>query len=142
MICGENAAVEEAERLVGEAGGKCIRLKTSGPFHTPLLSRAGDALKAYLEAGTHREPSIPVAMNATGRLLQDGEDLITLLEKQVQSPVRFEDDLRSLIELGADDFIEIGPGKVLSGLLRKTARSMKAQVRVRSISSAEDLESL
>ena len=143
VICGEEAAAEEAEKLAADKyRARCIKLKTSGPFHTPLLEAAGISLCNYFEDIVMNEPAIPVALNVTGKLYEKGMSLKDMLVRQVQSPVRFEDVLKTLIEAGGTDFIEIGPGKVLTGLLRKTARTMNVKVNAVSVTSSEDIEKL
>ncbi len=141
VICGEEAGVSEAERILQkDCSAKTVRLNTTSPFHTELLKEAGEAMRLRLaEAEMHR-PQIPVAMNVTGQLLAEDGDIPGLLVQQLQSPVRFEDDLRCLLLAGADSFVEIGPGRVLSGLCRKTARSLNKKVRCTAIENAEDLQ--
>ncbi len=143
VICGEEAAVRAVEAYMQENHkAKCARLNTTSPFHTSLLKSAGDRLKEKFAQMDFAPPSIPVAMNVTGKLLEQDEDIKELLELQVQKSVRFEDDIRSLIEIGADEFIEIGPGNVLSGLCRKTARKAGAKIKISTIQTAEDLKKL
>lgn len=140
VICGDADSVAAAENEFSELfGARCVRLNTTSPFHTKLLRPAGDALRKKFGAVSFGKPRIPSAMNVTGRLLLSGEDLRELLCRQVQEPVRFGEDIAALIRAGADEFIEIGPGNVLSGLCRKTARSLKQKVRVSTVQNAEDL---
>ncbi len=141
VICGEEAAVSAVEEYMQiNHKAKCARLNTTSPFHTSLLSSAGERLKERFAETDFKDASIPVAMNVTGRLLGEDDDIKTLLELQVQKSVRFEDDIKSLIEAGADEFIEIGPGNVLSGLCRKTARKAGAKIKVSTIQTAEDIK--
>ena len=143
VICGQEEAVAAAAEYAAEHfHARNVRLKTSGPFHTPYLKPAGDALREKFAGEVFQKPVIPVAMNVSGSILKPGDDIKEMLEYQVQSPVRFEEDLRSLIRAGVDEFIEIGPGKVLSGFLTKTARSMGLKVRSFSITTAADIKKL
>lgn len=143
VICGEEKAVCAVEEYMKEThGARCARLNTTSPFHTSLLKNAGDALAERFESVEFKKPEIPVAMNVTGRLLGTDDDIKKLLELQVQKSVRFEDDLKSLIEAGADEFIEIGPGNVLTGLCKKTARKLDAKVKTVTIQKAQDVKSL
>ena len=140
VICGEEAAVAAAETLLKEKGMKrAIRLKVSAPFHTGLLQPAADALAGYFKEIAFRKPQIPVALNLTGGFYREDMDLKEILEKQAKSSVRFEEDLRAMIEAGATRFIEIGPGNALTGFLKKTAKAMNAEVECCSIQTAEDL---
>ena len=125
VVAGDAPAVERAVALAKEAGARrCIPLKVSGPFHTSLLAPAGDALRERFTIEQFGTMQIPVLFNCLGREAHEGaagEDIPSLLERQVQTSVRMEDTIRRLEELGVDTIVEIGPGKVLSGLVRKTA---------------------
>ncbi len=126
VISGEAAAVEKAVELAIEAGAKrCVALKVSGPFHTSLMTPAGDALREKFAEVNFGDMQIPVVFNAIGREKNDDETIPQLLEKQVQSSVYFEDSIRYMTEQGIDTFIEIGPGKTLSGFVKKTVKGVK-----------------
>lgn len=126
VISGEAAAVAKAAELASAAGAKrCVPLKVSGPFHTSLMTPAGDALREKFADVSFGEMQIPVVFNAIGREKNDGETIPELLEKQVQSSVYFEDSIRYMVEQGIDTFIEIGPGKTLSGFVKKTVKGVK-----------------
>lgn len=141
VICGDEDAVVKAEELLKEAGAKrCIRLKVSGPFHTKYMEPAAVKLRKRLDEIELKEASIPVAMNATGELLSKDDDIRSLLEKQIQSSVHFEEDIIKMLELGADTFVEVGPGKVLAGFIKKTAKAKGVEVNVYSIDSVDDMK--
>lgn len=126
VISGEAAAVAKAAELASAAGAKrCVPLKVSGPFHTSLMTPAGDALREKFADVSFGEMQILVVFNAIGREKNDGETIPQLLEKQVQSSVYFEDSIRYMVEQGIDTFIEIGPGKTLSGFVKKTVKGVK-----------------
>lgn len=126
VIAGETAAVEKASALALEAGAKrCVPLHVSGPFHTSLMRPAGDALARRFETMTFSPLRFPVVHNATGLPMQEGETLAGLLEQQVQRSVHFEDSIRWLAGQGVDTIVEIGPGKTLSGFIRKTVKGIK-----------------
>lgn len=125
VIAGDREPVEAAAAAAKEAGARrCIPLKVSGPFHTSLLKPAGDALRERLSGLELGEMRVPVLFNTLGREMGADDTIPTLLERQVQSSVRMEDTIRRLAELGVDRVIEVGPGKVLSGLVRKTAKEL------------------
>ena len=143
VICGDEPAVAAAEALLKEKGAKrCIRLNVGGPFHTKYMESAGKKLRAFLEEISFGEPQITVALNATGDFYKHGENLKELLEIQIQSSVHFESELRKFLELGADTFVEIGPGNALTGFVKKTAKAMDKKVTTYTIDTAEDLKTL
>ena len=121
VIGGEKAAVDKAGELAKAAGARRLMpLRVSGPFHTPLMKPAGDALRERFASESFGGMKTPVLFNCLGR--EKGEEAIAeLLERQVQSPVYMEDTIRRLMELGVDTVVEIGPGRALSGFVQKTA---------------------
>jgi [acyl-carrier-protein] S-malonyltransferase len=139
VIGGEAAAVARAAELAREMGAKrCLMLKVSGPFHTSLLKSAGDALRTYFRGMTFRTPQIPVLFNCLGRGMRAGDTIPALLERQVQSSVDLEGCIRRMAELGVDAMVEIGPGKVLSGFVRKIVPGLP----VFAVETAADVETL
>ena len=138
VIGGEKAAVEKAAELAKAAGARrCIPLKVSGPFHTKLMHPAGDALAKRFASEHFGEMETPVLFNCLGREKADSDSIPALLEKQVQSSVYMEDTLRRLGELGVTDILEVGPGKALSGFVKKT---LGADVHCTAVETAEELE--
>ena len=138
VIGGEKAAVDKAAELAKAAGARrCLPLKVSGPFHTTLMAPAGDALAKRFESEAFGAMQTPVLFNCLGREKTDAESIPALLEKQVQSSVYMEDTLRRLGELGVTDILEVGPGKALSGFVKKT---LGADVRCTAVETAEELE--
>lgn len=137
VIAGEKAAVDEAGRLAKEAGARrCMPLKVSGPFHTSLMKPAGDALRERFKSVSFGGMDFPVVFNCLGTPKAEEESIAALLEKQVQSSVYLEDSLRWLQSAGVDTMVEIGPGRALSGFVRKTCPGVKSY----AIESAEELE--
>lgn len=137
VIGGDAAAVEKASALALEAGAKrCVPLKVSGPFHTSLMAPAGDALRERFQSVDFGPMEFPVVFNCTGNTLQPGETIPALLEKQVQSSVYLEDSIRHMADAGIDTFVEIGPGKALTGFVKKTAKGVKTL----TVETAEELE--
>lgn len=124
VIGGEVVAVEKAEELLQAAGTKrMIPLNVSGPFHTALLEPASKRLNEELLTVTFNEMHIPVISNTTADTMPQTE-IVPLLTKQVMSPVRFSDSVLKLKELGISQLIEIGPGKTLTGFIKKIDRSL------------------
>jgi [acyl-carrier-protein] S-malonyltransferase len=125
VVSGENAAVDELLAAAAEAGArKTVKLRVSGAFHSPLVESAGKRLRPALESVSFREPSTPFMSTVTARI-EDGQGLVDLLVQQLIGPVRFTQAVRGLIAEGVEMFVEIGPGQVLSGLLRRCDRSLK-----------------
>ena len=118
--------MERVAALAREKGARrCLPLKVSGPFHTSLLAPAGDALRERFQTVAFRPMEVPVLFNCLGDLMGPADTIPALLERQVQSSVYMEDTIRRLAALGVDAVVEIGPGKTLSGFVRKTAPEMQ-----------------
>lgn len=139
VIAGDASAVACAVELLCAAGARrCVPLKVSGPFHTSLLAPAGDELRerlADMELGPMR---IPVLFNCLGREMGPRDTVPELLERQVQTAVRMQETIERLAQLGVDTVVEIGPGRVLSGLVRRVAPQMRAI----AVETCEDVEGL
>ena len=139
VLGGGKAAVEAAAALAKEKGARrCLPLKVSGPFHTPLMAPAGDALAERFRTITFHEPRIPVIFNCLGAEKPEGVTIPELLVRQVQSSVYMEDSIRYLADMGLDALVEIGPGKVLSGFVKKTV----PELPVYAVETAADVEQL
>lgn len=137
VISGDAAAVDKAGELAKAAGAKrVLPLKVSGPFHTSLMAPAGDALREKFQSVNFGEMEIPVLFNCLGDLKGEGDTIANLLEQQVQSSVYLEDTIRRLHELGVDTVVEIGPGRALSGFVKKTAKDIKCY----PVETAQELE--
>jgi len=136
VIAGATEAVQKAADALKAAGAKrAILLPVSAPFHSTLMQPAADRLKEVLDKVEVKDASIPVIANVTARPEQKGEEIRSVLVKQAASPVLWEDSVRYMMENGVDTFVEVGPGKVLTGFIRKIDRSYKPQ-------NVEDLASL
>ena len=143
VICGEETAVAAAEEYLKAHGAKrCVRLNVSGPFHTKFMKAAGDALQEYFTEMVWEEPQVPVVLNVTGAYLTEEENLKERMVQQVQNSVRFEDSLRRLLDDGATEFIEIGPGNTLSGFVKKTAKELSKEITLYNVESSESLKTL
>lgn len=122
VISGENAACERAAELAAAAGGKAIPLAVAGAFHTNIMRPADDALAEILSEVEIRSPEIPVVSNVDARTHSDPDEIRQLLIRQVVNPVRWEDSVNLMLAEGCTDFYEVGPGKVLKGLLKRISR--------------------
>lgn len=137
VITGEKAAVDAAGGALKEAGAKrIVPLKVSGPFHSQMLSGAGDKLGEALKDVKIADSFIPYLANVTADYVTSASDVKPLLTKQVASSVRWQQTVERLIADGADEFLEIGPGKTLTGFMRKISRDVK----VNNIDKLEDFK--
>jgi [acyl-carrier-protein] S-malonyltransferase len=130
VISGATAAVERAVALAKERGAKrAVLLQVSAPFHCSLMQPAQDGLSPILQEIPFSAAKIPVVVNVDAALVTDGARLRDALIRQVTGAVRWTESMQLLIAEGVTTFIEVGPGKVLSGLMRQIDRSQKcAQV--------------
>lgn len=140
VIGGDQATVDQAAALAAQAGARrCLPLKVSGPFHTALMQPAGDALREKFKTVSFAPMQCPVLFNCLGREKDAADSIPSLLEKQVHSAVRWEDTVRRLAELGVDTAIEIGPGKALTGFVKKTVGSAIACYPVETTAQLQQL---
>ncbi|ANB58016.1 malonyl CoA-acyl carrier protein transacylase [Anoxybacillus sp. B7M1] len=126
VISGSKEGVERAAQLAKEKGAKrVIPLEVSGPFHSSLMKPAAEKLAKVLNEVAIHDANVPVIANVTAKPMTEKEMIQTLLIEQLYSPVRWEESVRTMIEFGVDTFVEIGPGKVLSGLVKKIHRDVR-----------------
>ncbi|WAM33087.1 ACP S-malonyltransferase [Caldicellulosiruptor morganii] len=138
VISGHKDAVYFAMEIAKQKGAKrCIELNVSAPFHCSLIKGAGEKLRKHLLEIDIKEPQIPVLSNVTAQYVTK-DNIVDLLEKQVYTTVNFLGCVNKLLEDGFDTFIEIGPGNVLSGLVRKIKRDLK----IVNINKVEDIKNL
>ncbi len=136
VVAGEVKAVEKAVKLCTEKGAKrAMILPVSAPFHCSMLKPAGEKLAVELEKISLNDMSIPVITNVTGEYIASKDDVKDLLIKQVSTSVLWEKCVKTMIDAGVDTFIEIGPGKVLGGFIKKIDRKLKTL-------NIEDIDSL
>jgi len=134
VIAGQADAVDKASEICIEKGAKrAIKLNVSGPFHTSMLKPAADKLSKELKNIKLNKMNIPVITNLTGDLVEEDKIVDTLI-KQVMNPVKWEQSVRKLIELGVDTFVEMGPGKTLINFVKKVSKEV-------AVYNVEDLKS-
>lgn len=123
VISGTKAGVDKACEELKEAGARrAIPLDVSGPFHSSLMKPAAEKLQATLDEITMHNATPPIIANVNAEIVEDSNQLKDLLVEQLYSPVRWEDSVRTMLDNGVTHFIECGPGKVLSGLIKKIDR--------------------
>ncbi len=126
VISGSVEGVHEAMKLAKESGAKIVKeLVVSGAFHSPLMESAVDKLKRKLDETPFFEAKVPVYANVTAKPVKDPEEIKKLLLDQLTAPVLWEDTIKNMVEDGFDEFVEIGPGKVLQGLIKRIAPGVK-----------------
>lgn len=137
VVSGDGEAVERALALATEAGARrVVALNVSGAFHSPLMDAAGEGLRSVLETVPFHTPRFPVVSNVDAEPVSDPEVARRLLVAQLTSPVRWTACVRRMREAGVDRFLELGPGSVLAGLLKRIDRG----VPVEALGTAADLE--
>jgi len=138
VVSGENPAVDECIQLAQELGARrAVKLKVSGAFHSPLVARAADRLRPAVERVHFKEPAAPFMSTVTARL-ESAQRMAPLLVDQLTAPVRFTQAARELMVSGVHTFVEVGPGNVLSGLVKRIDRTAKA-ISVNSLAALEKL---
>jgi len=135
VIAGHSKAVERAIERVKQEGKKAVLLPVSAPFHSPLMKPAGERLEKALEEISVSDLNIPVVTNVEAEINTAKERVRGLLVAQVSSPVRWEESMRKMIEKGIEQVLEIGPGKVLSGLMKRIDSRVESK-------NLEDLQTL
>lgn len=139
VISGSVEGVLEGMELAKKAGAKVVKqLIVSGAFHSPLMQTASDKLKAKLDETNFTDAKIPVYANVTAKAVTDKGDIRELLLKQLNAPVRWTETIQNMVAEGVEEFIEIGPGKVLQGLVKR----INGDVKFRGVDKYEDLERL
>lgn len=127
VISGEVSAIEKACEVLTEKGARrALVLPVGGAFHSPMMEPAREELAAAIEATTFNEPACPVYQNVTASAVTNPDEIKKNLMVQLTAPVRWTQSIQSMIADGGTEFIEVGPGKVLQGLMRKIDRSVSA----------------
>lgn len=127
VIAGEKAACEKAAEVFAEKGARAVQLKVSAAFHSKLMQKASEEFYEAIKDIKFSAPTVPFYSNVTGKELQDFSDMPSLLAKHMVSPVRFTSELDAMTKAGIDKFIELGPNKVLTGLVKKTIKGADAK---------------
>ncbi|EOR26297.1 MULTISPECIES: ACP S-malonyltransferase [Clostridium] len=140
VVGGEKEAVKKAMELALEAGAKrAIELKVSGPFHTSLLEKASIKLREELQNIKFNKPKVKTISNVTAEIIDDKDDIKSLLFSQVKSSVRWSESIEKMLNMGVDTFIELGPGRVLSSFIKEISREKGVKVKIYNV---EDMKSL
>jgi len=136
VLSGHRMALTRASELARAAGARrVVWLDVGGPFHSIYMQPAADAFRASVASSPMRSPSVPVVLNVSAQPSCDPDEIKRELMVQVTSPVRWSDSVKTMVELGCTIFVELGPGQVLSGLVKRTAKDV-------TVLNVEDEESL
>lgn len=139
VVSGDVAGVEQLAEIAPEAGAKkVVMLNVSGAFHSPLMQPAAEGLREHLRGIEFRDPEIPVVSNVTAEPVTSGAEARELLVRQLTAPVRWSASVRTMLDGGVDRFLELGPGKVLSGLNRRNAKGVPSA----SVGEPEDIQGM
>ena len=141
VVSGEKEAVLRAMEIAKEMGArKAIELKTSGPFHTEKLKDASNELRKELEKISFNKCEIAVIKNLDGTAYTDEDDMVDILANHVINPVKFRKSIETMLEMGIDTFVEVGPGKTLSGFVKKVCKEKEIEANILNIENVETLE--
>ena len=145
VITGKKEAVEKANEELKEAGARrCVMLNVSGPFHSEMLKTAGEELYKVLENVELKDFEIPYVTNVTAKYVtnEDKNEIKEMLKDQVSSSVLWIQSVEKMIEQGVDTFVEIGPGKTLTGFIKKIAKAVDKEVNTYNVEKYEDVEAV
>ena len=143
VITGVKEAVEQAnEELKGTGARRCVMLNVSGPFHSAMLKTAGEELYKVLENVELKDFEIPYVTNVTAEYVtcENKSEIKEMLKDQVSSSVLWIQSVEKMIEQGVDTFVEIGPGKTLTGFIKKIAKAVDKEVTTYNVEKFEDVE--
>ena len=141
VITGEAEAVAKANDALKEAGAKrAVLLNVSGPFHSSLLTGAGEKLEAVLKELTIEKPQIPYVANVDASYITEQADIMPRLVSQVSHSVRWQQSVEKMVENGVDTFIEIGPGRTLAGFNKKIAKAIGKELTTYNVATMEDID--
>lgn len=141
VIGGEKLAVERAKELAIDMGARRVmELKVSGPFHTSLLEDASVKLKEELKKIEFYNSEVKIISNVTADIIKNKEEIKDILCKQIKSSVRWAESVDKMIDIGVDTFIELGPGRVLSGFIKEISREKGLKVNIFNVEDIKSLE--
>lgn len=141
VISGETEQVKQAADKLKEAGAKrAVLLNVSGPFHSSLLTGAGEKLQKVLDDLVIAKPQIPYVANVNASYITEQEDIEPLLVKQVSNSVRWQQSVEAMVADGVDTFIEIGPGRTLAGFNKKIAKAIGKELTTYNVATMEDID--
>jgi malonyl CoA-acyl carrier protein transacylase len=143
VISGKTEQVAFAAEKLKEAGARrTVMLNVSGPFHSNLLTGAGEKLEKVLDELTIRKPQIPYVANVNASYITEQEEIKPLLVQQVSNSVRWQQSVETMVANGVDTFVEIGPGKTLAGFNKKISKAIGKELTTYNVSTMEEIDAL
>lgn len=138
VLTGETEAIEKSLTEAKILGAKkAVKLNVSGPFHSRMLEAAGEDLREELLKIDIKNPQKGIISNVDAKIIEDKEEIIEKLVKQVSSSVLFQQSIELLLEKGVTTFIEVGPGKSLTGFVKRTAKALKQDIKTFNIETVD-----
>ncbi len=138
VISGKTMDLQLFENDLKERNIKFVNLPVSAPFHSPLMKNATEQMKQLIIETEFKDPNVEIISNVTAKPSNKSSDIKKLLIQQIEQPVRWRESVINMVELGIENFIELGPGKVLSGLIKRIDRNVKLN-QVNNLTDAENL---
>ena len=138
VISGKIKSLDSFSKILDSKKIKYIKLQVSAPFHCPLMNKASEEMKEKINSTIFNKPKVKIVSNVTAQPLDDPDQIKKLLIEQIEKPVRWRESVINMINIGAKQFIEIGPGKVLSGLVKRIDRNVKTN----QVNNIVDIENL
>ena len=138
VLSGKITALEDFAKILNEKSIKFVKLPVSAPFHSPLMNKATEEMKNEIYNVEFKNPDITIVSNVTADEVDNSDDIKKLLIEQIEKPVRWRESINNIINKGINEFIEVGPGKVLSGLVKRIDRDVK----VKQVNTLKDMENL
>ena len=124
VLSGKITALEDFAKILNEKSIKFVKLPVSAPFHSPLMNKATEEMKNEIYNVEFKNPDITIVSNVTADEVDNSDDIKKLLIEQIEKPVRWRESINNIINKGINEFIEVGPGKVLSGLVKRIDRAV------------------
>ena len=138
VISGKIKSLDSFSKILDSKKIKYIKLQVSAPFHCPLMNKASEEMKEKINSTIFNKPKVKIVSNVTAQPLDDPDQIQKLLIEQIEKPVRWRESVINMINIGTKQFIEIGPGKVLSGLVKRIDRNVKTN----QVNNIVDIENL
>ena len=139
VVSGKISSLEKLGNELEKKKIKFVKLPVSAPFHSPLMGKATEIMREKISKANFKDPLVDIISNVTAKSVNDSENIKKLLIEQIEKPVRWRESVINMIDLGVDSFVEMGPGKVLSGLIKRINRNVKLN-QINNLLDIQDLK--